>query len=339
MPNHTFTLSGLQTVEAAVVDLLMQQEQRTYACDPRIALPRDRDQIVDALEWHLASPSDQPPLVVRDAARRPRAYAYTEVWHFGPENEMAAFYATFSGLTRYLALPAATDPDAGAVLATLLMGLDARWAAQGTEGQLFTWLAADPWPQAQLQTAGFEPDNILALRDTSPLPASRPSLPDLRTRLAQPQDAETLVALHLAELEFHVPHSPFVRMIPALEVEFRKRLTNLWAGDPEAALIVVVERGGEVMAMAESTLEVLPGWLSHFRLPGERYGYLNSVSVRAELRGQGVGRVLVQGVLDAFQSLQVDGYVLWFTHSNPLSSQFWPHLGFTPLWTQYQRRR
>jgi GNAT superfamily N-acetyltransferase len=73
-------------------------------------------------------------------------------------------------------------------------------------------------------------------------------------------------------------------------------------------------------------------------LPRGRYTYLHEVIVRPEWRGKGVGRLLVQGVMDAYAALDVTGYTLYFSPFNPLSSTFWPHLGFRPVLTTYMRQ-
>jgi GNAT superfamily N-acetyltransferase len=61
--------------------------------------------------------------------------------------------------------------------------------------------------------------------------------------------------------------------------------------------------------------------------------------VREDLQGQGIGRLLVQGIEDILALLQLDlnGYILWFNPDNPKAASFWPRLGFQPLWTTYQR--
>lgn len=60
-------------------------------------------------------------------------------------------------------------------------------------------------------------------------------------------------------------------------------------------------------------------------------------SVAEGARGQGIGYALVQAAFAALVSLSPDGYLLWYNPGNPLAEQFWPHLGFAPLWTTYQR--
>ena len=101
--------------------------------------------------------------------------------------------------------------------------------------------------------------------------------------------------------------------------------------------VVVVERGNEIVAMAESDLLILgPSEEPNF-LPSGRYGHLNNVSVRNDMRGQGVGHTLVQAVFNFFETAHLDGYLLWFNPDNPLARAFWSRLGFLPVWRTYQR--
>jgi len=330
----------LRAVSDDLSALIAKQDHRFFALDNHLAGPRNPAQIAQMLRDGVAS--GQPVLVARTGGGRVVGCAVTALWQFSEEQEMSAFYAPRTGLVRQLFLPPSLAPEAQAAFSALLAALDRQWQGQQTEGELITWLSSDHWVESQLKVAGFAPDNILAVRGLEPLPASqRPAPAGVTTRLAQQQDAEELVGLHLGELEFHLPYSPFARMVPALEREFRQRLLYLWANEDVDRLpvIVVAERAGEVVAMAECYVETLPGWLSNYRLPDGNYGYLNSVGVRPDLRGLGIGRLLVQGVFEQLAAYEPLGYALWFTYSNPLSSKFWPHLGFRPLWTQYQRRR
>nr|WP_281276411.1 GNAT family N-acetyltransferase [Dictyobacter kobayashii] len=104
-------------------------------------------------------------------------------------------------------------------------------------------------------------------------------------------------------------------------------------------MVVVIERDGQIVAMSENELYMIDAEDEDgpdFMLPG-RYGHINNMGVRQDLRGQGFGRLLVQATFDAFAHMHLDGYILWFNPANPLSSPFWPRMGFQPLWRTYQR--
>lgn len=324
----------------ALVDLIVAQEVRQHGLDARLIV-RPREHVAVALAREHAD-SEGQSLVALDAQGRVRGYVRPGLWEIPPTNEMQTFFTARTGSIRSMTLPAPDDADAQTVVRALLAALDAFWQEQHATGAILRWPASDLWFEPAIFERGFLIDNVLAYRPPGALATTHLAPPCLRTRLAQPADEERLVALHLEEIAAHIPYTPFVHPVPALERAFRGRLAQSWNGESMedgAPLIVVVERDQEVIAFAECELMVVvyeeddsPGFL----LPG-RYGYLNNVGVHANTRGQGVGNVLVQAVFEAFAMAQVDGYMLWFSYDNPLAHRFWLHRGFQPLWRTYQR--
>lgn len=176
-----------------------------------------------------------------------------------------------------------------------------------------------------------------------PFFVSRPEPgPFLHIRSARPDDEERLVELFQRELLFHERYTPFVRSSPQVLDAFRRKLAHLWkdgALKNGAPLVLVVEREGAIVAMAENTLITVgpddePGFT-----PQGQYWCIDNVSVHEDLQGQGIGRLLVQAIEDMVTSLYLDlnGYVLWFNPDNPRAERFWSRFGFQPLWTTYQR--
>ncbi len=323
----------------ALVPLVAAQEARLHALDPRLQRPRAAHELRQSLAEQLEDEGE--PLLARDPSGAVRGFVVARLFEVPLGNAMLSFYSARNGSHRNLTLPAPTDPDAEAVADTLLDALTAQWRNWQTRADLLTWPSADGWLTSLLQRHSFVADSIVAYRPNLPLPpSSHPPDPSLTVRLARPTDEQSLVALHLGEIQFHADYAPHVRIVPGVEEDFREKLARLWAGQsPETGtpIVVVVEQGGEIVAMSENYIEQSPGWGALSRFPPGRYGYLNSVSVRADKRGQGIGRLLTQGVIEAFTPYQVDAFGLWYMPANPLSSQFWPHLGFAPLWTQYRR--
>ena len=323
----------------AIVPLFAAQEARHYALDPRLERPRTTQAIRQMLAGEFDDEGE--PLIVRDQAGAVRGFVMARIFEIPPGNAMLSFYTARNGSHRALTLPNPADPDSVAVADALLAALGRQWQASQTYADLLTWPSADRWLEPLLVRYGFVPDSIVAYHPNTPLaPMSRPPDRSLRVRLAQPADEQSLIALHLGEIQFHADHVAHVRVVPGVEEDFREKLARLWQGQsPEigAPLVVVVEQNGEVVAMSENYIEQSPGWGALSRFPPGRYGYLNSVSVRADKRGQGIGRLLTQEVIEAFTPYRVDAFGLWYMPANPLSSKFWPHLGFTPLWTQYRR--
>jgi GNAT superfamily N-acetyltransferase len=63
----------------------------------------------------------------------------------------------------------------------------------------------------------------------------------------------------------------------------------------------------------------------------------NSVAVTADARGRGLGRAVVAAALAAAGDGRA-GSTLWFSPPNPIASRVWPHLGWRPIWSAWERR-
>ena len=283
------------------------------------------------------------PLVVLDANGRVRGYARAGVWELAETSMLRAFLSARNGVARVLALPNPAEADARAVAMALLAALSDGWRGSATTGDLIRWPSADPWLEPLLAEQGFRLDSVCATRSLQPFTEDvRAPSSGFTVRPAQSEDEEVLVRLLEEELRYHEHYTPFVRSSPAVLEAFRRKLARLWTGvsiSEGAPLLLVVEQAGEIVAMAENTLLVLgpddqPGFT-----PSGHYGCIDNVSVREALRGQGIGRLLVQAVFDAFAAtgLSLDGYLLWYNPDNPQAGRFWLHMGFVPLWTTYQR--
>jgi len=339
-PLHEIKVTALSGEQVpAVVDLLLAQEARQRERDARLRAARSREPVATALAQRLAN--GESSLVALDAQGSVRGYAHPGVWSLSETSILRAFLSAQNGVARDLALPDPREADAPAVLAALLEALSMWWKDEGTTGELVRWPSADQWLVARLAAHGFQLDSVCAA--CGPHVFEQHSTPSrIVMRPARPTDEEALVGLFAEELRYHERYTPFVRCSPAVLAVFRRKLARMWAGErveEGAPLVLVAEREGEVVGMAETALVVVssddePG----FTPPG-RYGCLDNVCVREALRGQGIGHLLVQAAYDAFAALHlaIDGWLLWYNPDNPQAARFWPRRGFVPLWTTYQR--
>lgn len=336
-PFSAFTITTMITEQLpAVVSLLLAQEVRQWKRDPRLRTAYSHETMAAT----LASSCGQG-LVACDAQGRVRGYVHPSVWELAEISILRAFLSARNGITQHLILPDPSNADAEAVLAGLLSVLSVQWKEQETTGDLVRWPSTDSWIEPSLAAQGFHLDSVCAARD-SYVPVRRSSLPGIVTRQAWPADEAALMRLFEEELRYHERFTLFVRRSPTVLVAFRRKLARRWAGaslEQDAPLVLVAERDGEVVGMAETTLlDIDPDDEPGFTPPG-RYGCLDNVCVRENVRGQGIGRLLVQAVYDAFaaRSLHLDGWLLWYNPDNPQAARFWSHMGFVPLWTTYQR--
>ena len=325
----------------AVTDLLLAQETRQHLLEPRLRSVRSRDAIEAELLQHLHS--NEQPFAVYNAQGQVRGYAHAAIWELPGHSVLHAFLSPRNGITTSLVLPDPEDEDAHEVTQIVFTHLSALWQKQASTGDLIRWPCQDTWLEPLLFEQGFLLDSICAVFPPQPLALEqRTSSSSLHIRLAQPGDEEALVELFQQELQYHEDHVPCSRVSPLALHGFRAKLARLWAGaslQEGAPFILVVEDEQNIVAMAENTLlEVLPNEIPGFTPPGH-YGCIDNVCVSKESRGKGIGRQLMQAVFDVFTTEQLapDGYALWYNPDNPQAGQFWPHLGFYPLWATYQR--
>ena len=343
MSHHRITVrSALEADLSEIVDLIVAQRTRQRRCDPRLPLWQTRAQWEAALRTY----SLQEAFVALDEEGHVRGYARPGVWELQPSSILHAFLTARNGIVRTLTLPDPADADAGAVATALLSALDTFWQQAETSGDLVRWPSTDGWVEGALIAQGLRRDSICALHSLRPFFAVRPT-PDShqRVRLARPDDEEALVALFHEELLFHERSTPFVHSSPSVRETFRRKLKSMWEGDAldvlgaGAPVVLVVEHAGSVVAMAENTLLIVSPHDEPGYTPAGSYWCLDNVSVREALHGQGIGRLLVQGVEDVREELGLllDGSILWYNPDNLTAARFWTGLGFHPLWTTYQR--
>ena len=345
MSHHLITVrSAIEADLSEIVDLIMAQQTRQRTRDPRLPQGQTRAQWDAALR----ESSQQEALVALDEEGHVRGYGRPGIWEVQPTSILRAFLTARNGIVSTLTLPNPADEDAGVVATALLSALDTFWQQASTSGNLVRWPSTDGWLAGVLTEQGLQLDSICALRPLQPLFAVRPtSGSDQRVRLARPDDEDALVALFEEELLFHERYTPFVRSSTPVLDAFRRKLRHMWEGDAldvleaGAPVVLVVEHAGSVVAMAENTLLAVSPHDEPGYTPAGCYWCLDNVSVRESFQGQGIGRLLVQGVEDIREELGLllDGYVLWFNPDNPKAARFWMGLGFQPLWTTYQRLR
>ena len=320
--------------------MIAAQHVRWHERDPRLDRPRDRDEIAFniASQRHTA-PAE--PLVARDAVGRVRGYVQPAVFELPADSDLLAYFTARNGTFAHLVLPPPDENNAMAALTALLTALTAVWEQHHSLADMITWPSTDTWLEPLLLAQGFRAAHILNHRPLTPFEAStRPVSTGLRVRRARPADEDDLVALNRANVAHDASYSPFIKVVPTLEPALRAQLGRLWACESVeegVPVVLVVEHEGTLVGMAQTYLETTPGFGVTGRLPPSRYAYLHEVVVRPEWRGQGVGRLLVQGAADAYTELGITGYTLYFSPYNPLSSAVWPHLGFRPVWTTYMR--
>lgn len=201
-----------------------------------------------------------------------------------------------------------------------------------------TWPSRDVVATRVFLDHGLVPLAVLAVRSPGPVPEPAPD-PALHVRRAGVEDLDACVRLALEELSYS---SQVGGSLVRPDAEAVKRTTirdRLRRGEPTW----VAERRGIAVGMIEcGHAEAAPGaWLANL-LPAGVWGYVNCASVTASERGTGVGAHLVATALGSLEAGwrggPVRGTYLYYNPPNPLSSVFWPRLGYAPLWTLWEVR-
>lgn len=158
---------------------------------------------------------------------------------------------------------------------------------------------------------------------------------DLVVRVATGRDLDVVLELELAELAYSAQVGAAIVRADARQVRRAALVRHLEQGDP----VWLAEQGGVVVGAAHCrVVEVGAGSAGAGRLPVGRWGYVNSVSVRPEVRGAGVGRRLMDVAHRGLRQWGAGRTFLYFNPPNPLSPGFWARQGYRPLWTIWEVR-
>ena len=225
----------------------------------------------------------------------------------------------------------AGGPGMDALLRELRRTLE-RGAPGPDSACVVTWPSRDVEAAEPLLAHGFAPLSTLAVRSD----AGGPDPVDgLAVRLATLRDLEVAVELELMELAYSALVGAAVVRPDARRIKGDALARHLEQGDP----VWLAEREGVVVGLAHGRLvDAEPGSMTGTRLRAGRWGYVNSVSVRPEARGSGVGRRLMAVAHRELARLGATGTFLYYNPPNPLASVFWPRQGYRPLWTIWEVR-
>ncbi|HEY2335325.1 MAG TPA: GNAT family N-acetyltransferase [Solirubrobacterales bacterium] len=113
----------------------------------------------------------------------------------------------------------------------------------------------------------------------------------------------------------------------------RRSKYERWLGDPDA-FFVVAEADGEPVGYAFVTIgPPYAGWVT-----GERLAELETLSVLAERRGEGIGGTLIDAVWKRLAELGVDDMQITTTVTNVEAQRFYERQGFSRRFAIYYSR-
>lgn len=322
-------------------EIIARQAMRWRSLDSRLREEVDIDWVIRDLEGFLSDNTVFSAVSIDDD----EVVGCAAVWirELPPESEALSFMGARDGMVKVLALVEPDDARFEAAAAVLFDAIRNWWDEQQATGANLIRPVCDIDQVRVLEDRGWGSVFTMAQRPAGLLPpGSRPPFDGLTARFAGPADIEPVVALHLEEYGFHAGVDPTMRMVPGIEADIRENLAQSFKYDNDAdevtrRRVFVVDYKGEPVASSITYLyevgEHSPGILAE-----GRYCHIGSTGVRADMRGKGVGRAMVGAIIEFYEALEVDAYTLWYHTSNPLSSTFWPRLGWTPLSKRWVNR-
>jgi GNAT superfamily N-acetyltransferase len=149
---------------------------------------------------------------------------------------------------------------------------------------------------------------------------------EYRVRPAVLEDYEDLVALWLENGEYHRRLDPqYYQFRRTAGTEFGHYLLKA-LNDPSWRVLAGATGEDEIVGLAVATLQRRPPVMLE-----EWYGFIDTLIVRDDHRRQGLGRLLVEDLLQWFRSKNARTVELSMASKNALGEQFWNALGFETM--------
>jgi GNAT superfamily N-acetyltransferase len=205
--------------------------------------------------------------------------------------------------------------------------------AFGVPGRMLTLPAcAGEWA-AVLKAAGFSPYHVIAHRPVDPMPQA-PAAAGVTVRLADWEDVPAVAVIMAESWRFHAAHQPAIQITPWLPEQCHQQAQQL-IGDGYNSALLVAESGGEVIGFFGVALNYQdPAFRPAFFERG-RYGDILEVAVRGDQRRRGVGAAMFRAAWQWFVERDVMAMFVNYAPTNPVSSRFWPKLGFVDAWVSW----
>jgi GNAT superfamily N-acetyltransferase len=122
-------------------------------------------------------------------------------------------------------------------------------------------------------------------------------------------------------MEFHSVYDPRFRFAPAAQRELERHLVETTRS--RDARILLAEADGRVIGYVLGEV--------HKRkplYPMGCYGFISDISITEAWRRRGVGRTLVENLVEWFRMKGVTAIELFVAEANPISMAFWDSMGF-----------
>ena len=140
-------------------------------------------------------------------------------------------------------------------------------------------------------------------------------------RLAQIEEVEVLGELWLAHRDYHKQWGELYSYVPTAQLDWINQLIA-WLHEQNHCIFLAEDEYGNVLGYIHGSYHPWP--LSPF----EYYGSLNTIAVLEEARGQGIGKKLVNRILDWFKEHQIQHVSLHVDYRNDIALNLYRGVGF-----------
>lgn len=321
-----FTIRMANTADGPALQRLgRRQAARLFHADPRLP-----DEVT--LPIWLLLPEGGACWLASDAAGDPLAALAAEREEWSPESPFANVFPRAYLRMRYFGGDAA---DPALIFPALLARADG-WAGAGRDaGRMLLHPGCDTALGEALAAAGFTPYHTIAHQ---PLPEDVPDSPpaDLEIRHATRYDVSAVAALMAESWQFHAAHQPAILLSESI-LEGCQRQTRFMLGDGVNRALLIALWQGEVVGFFSIGLSLQDALARPALFHKGYYGDIYEVGVRGDQRRRGIGRAMYAAAWRWFMERHVRGIFVNYAPTNPLSSQFWPALGFRDAWVNWWR--
>ena len=276
------------------------------------------------------------PLVAAGENGRPAGLGVCVHQHM-PDDTLAQTWGAATKFTLTLRLREADARAADALLAQWREHLRElpETGAEDTAA-VIQWPARDVGGVLSLLRHGLQPMAVIAGR-----PAGRPSPADgtgpgsgLVVRQAGPDDLDVVSEMEMGVVKYD---AHFGGSIPRPATETLVRAEARTALGYLPTWIWLAERGGRPIGVTIVEPPHDAAWIAGMTRPGAT-AYLQTMFVRSDERGGGIGAAMVSRVHDELDARGIGVTLLHYAQVNPLSGPFWNRMGYRPLWTSWEAR-
>ncbi|MFG0249998.1 MAG: GNAT family N-acetyltransferase [Phycisphaeraceae bacterium JB051] len=122
-------------------------------------------------------------------------------------------------------------------------------------------------------------------------------------------------------MAYHAEHDPYFAITDNSDQYFVQHLQTHISSRQAKVYVAVIDR--QIVGYIMAKIEQRPPIFVH-----RRFGMISDLAVSADVRRQGIGRLLTEHVLTWFKSRKIDRAELILLAANPLSTRFWEAMDF-----------